>query len=207
MLRVYQIIVLLACGTFLLGCEEDQSIKNQDQEIVIPCDPEFLTDNHNTRTSAPTVPPTVALNVVRVWLKRDQWAGGQYRMVVSEKESGDVIFRSVWVSVADLPTGNSSRRSFSGGNRLVEVGLKHQIKLEFTHVHDDVGKVFATASLADVYDDGCGPACSYDLTFETSNKGSDGVVYVDQSQLLREKYVTMNGFSPLGQEFVPQESN
>lgn len=203
MLRVYQIIVVLACATFLLGCEEDQSIKNQDQEILIPVDPEFL----NTRTSAPTVPGTVALNVVRVWLKRDQWAGGQYRMVVSEKESGDVIFRSVWVSVADLPTGNSSRRSFSGGDRLVEVGIKHKISLEFSHVHETVGKVFAAASLADVYDDGCGPACSYDLTFQTSNKGSDGVVYVDQSQLVKEKFVTMNGYFPLGQEFVPQESN
>lgn len=209
MIKLYQHIIIIALGVFLFSCEQEQITKSQDQnsEIVLEVDPEFLTEqaSQNGRTAA----STVALNRIRVYLQRDQWAGGQYRMVITDEESGRVVVRSGYGSVIDLPISNQLNGfrtvSFSPGNVAVKKGVKHKIRLEFTHAHHDFGYVYAAASIGNAYAPGCSHTCLNDWAFETTNRRSDGMNYTDQVQALKQTTQIVNSIVVVGQEFVPQD--
>ena len=206
MIKLYQIIFILACGAFLSSCQDEQAIQatDQTQDIEVQLDPESVktTETENGRTSA----DMVNLYRIRLWLNRDQWAGGSFRFVLT-KANGDLIVRSAYAGVPSLTTNAAgyTRVSFvMGGSGLpIEIRKKYKVSLEFTHPHDDVGKVYSWASNSNQYLDGCGPSCAYDLTFETSNI-TNGSEWQDETQLQRQQCVVMNGYTSKGQEFYPQ---
>ena len=209
MTKLYVYIVIAGLASFLMSCEEYPSINGAHgrREVTLETDTQFLKEQRNSNER--TASGTVALNKVSVWLKRDQWAGGEFRIVVIEKESGKIIARSVFGAVVSLKSDDDpnsfTRINFNSGNVAVKAGVMHKINLEFTRPYEDVGRVFSAASNSDTYEDGCGPTCNYDLAFQTYNRRSDGTVYTDQGQSLKEKLVTVNKLTTIGQEFVPRD--
>ena len=207
MIKLYQFIFILACASFLCSCQEEQVITTQQKqsEIEVGVDPESLKEqsNKNERTSA----AMVNLYRVRVWLNRDQWAGGTFRIQVVEQESGDQVTKSGQVAVTQLTTNSesSTRVSFViGGSGIpIEKGVKYKIKLLFSQPHDDVGYVYSWASTTNIYVPGCGPSCDYDLTFQTYNI-TNGLEWVDEDQTLKRQRVSVNGYTSVGQEFVSE---